>query len=134
MPARRAVCSGSPFASAPCRIKRSAVALIAIAPRARASRLVTGLSPTSTIRAFPVSSRWGSTSARFASALRALRATLLVPLRQVEGQALERDREIDALELDILWNLEGTGRKVQNRLDPGGDDLLDHRLRMGGRN
>src|SRR5688572_1016583 len=134
MPASRAVCRGSPLARAPFRIRRRAVALIVIAPRARASRLVTGFSPTSTIRAFPASSRWESTSARCGRAGRARRATLLVPLRKVERQAFKRDREVHALELDVLRNLERAGREVQDGLDPGGDDLLDYRLRMRSRN
>jgi hypothetical protein len=49
MPANRAVCSGSPFFTAPRRISRSASRDIVIVPRAIASRVVTGLSPTSTI-------------------------------------------------------------------------------------
>src|SRR5207342_3531763 len=49
MPARRAVCSGSPFLTPPERIKRTASRDIVIVPRATASRLVIGLSPTSTI-------------------------------------------------------------------------------------
>src|SRR5262249_28276803 len=49
----RAACSGSPFLTAPLRICASASRDIRIDPRAMASRLVTGLSPTSTILTRP---------------------------------------------------------------------------------
>src|SRR5687767_9336397 len=106
MPASRAACSGSPLASAPCLIKRRAVAVIVISPRASASRAVTGLSPTSTIRALPFSSRCDSTGARFD---RALTATLLLSLREIKRQTLERDRQIDAFQLDVLRHLQRAG-------------------------
>ena len=60
MPASRAVCSGSPFLIAPARISRSASRDIVISPRATASRDVTALSDTSTIRTWPCGPTWDS--------------------------------------------------------------------------
>src|SRR5262245_15049236 len=117
MPARRAAWSGSPFANAPCLISRSAVALIVISPRAVASRAVTALSPTSTIRALPFASRCESTGAGVEPAVRTLLATLLISLSKVEGEAFKGDSQIDALELDIRWNFKRSGRKVEDGLD-----------------
>src|SRR5262245_54616081 len=99
MPASRAVCSGSPLATLPDRINASAAALIVISPCARASRLVTGFAPTSTMRALPLSSRCDSL---------ARLAILLISLREIEREALERHGEIDALQLDVLRNLQST--------------------------
>src|SRR5215510_8176884 len=90
MPASRAVCSGSPFATAPRLMSDNAAALIVISPLAIASRLVIALSPTSTIRALPRESTCES-----------FLATRLVPLRQIEREALERHGQIDTLELDV---------------------------------
>src|SRR5688572_24066746 len=97
MPASRAVCSGSPLATAPLRINRSAAALIVISPRASASRVVTGLSPTSTIRALPLASTWESL------------ATVSFPLRQIERQAFERDGQIDALQFHVGRHFQRAG-------------------------
>src|SRR5262245_4510709 len=58
IPASRAVCSGSPFLTSPRRIRRSASRDIVIVPLATASRVVTGLSPTSTILTRPRASTW----------------------------------------------------------------------------
>src|SRR5262245_45094146 len=99
-------------------MRRRAVALIVISPRASASRLVTGLSPTSTMRALPFASRCESF------------ATLLISLRQVEREALERHSQIDALELDVLRNLQRARREVQDRFDSSSDHLLHNRLRV----
>src|SRR5262245_26364948 len=118
MPASRAACRGSPFASSPFRMSRRAVALIVISPRASASRLVTGFSPTSTMRAFPFASRCESL------------ATLLISLREIERQTLERHGQIDALEFDVLRNFQRARREVEDRFDPGHDDLFHNRLRM----
>src|SRR6185503_17735199 len=101
MPASRAVCSGSPLDTLPERISASAATLMVISPCASASRLVIGLAPTSTMRALPLSSRCDSLA-------RLRLATLLIPLRQIERQAFERDGEIDALQLDVFGNFEGT--------------------------
>src|SRR5262245_60440414 len=91
-PASRAVCSGSPFLTAPLRTRRNASALIEISPRARASRVVTALSLTSTIRALPRESMCDSLA-------------IGVPLSEVERQAFQRHGQIDALELDVIGNL-----------------------------
>src|SRR5919201_1135166 len=97
MPATRAAWSGSPLRTAPARMSRRASRDMAIDPRATASRLVTGLSPTSTIFTRP----WLSTCER----PRRLFAIVLA-LRQEERQAFERHGEIDALELDVRGNLQ----------------------------
>src|SRR5262245_64791784 len=97
MPASRAVCSGSPFATLPVRMSVSAAALIVISPRASASRLVTGLAPTSTMRALPLSSRCDNLVLGAWRLVLGPLATLLIPLSQIEREALERNREIDAL-------------------------------------
>src|SRR6185503_9150534 len=109
-PASRAVCSGSPFATAPRRIRRLASALMRISPRARASRAVTALPPTSTIRALPRESTCESVCA--------LRATV-VSLGEVERETLERHGEIYALQLDVRGHLQGARREVEDRLDSG---------------
>jgi hypothetical protein len=56
MPARRAVCNGSPFFTALRRIARIAAAFIRTTASAIASRSVSGLSVTSTICTRPFSS------------------------------------------------------------------------------
>src|SRR4051812_34503359 len=119
MPARRAACSGSPFATAPRRICARASRVIVIDPRAMASRAVTGFSPTSTIRTRPRASTCDSL----------LRVIAL--LRKIKGQALERDRQVHALQLDVFGHAECSRREIQDRLDPGGHDQIDDPL--GGR-
>src|SRR5471030_1817818 len=89
MPASRAVFSGSPFLTAPVRINRSASRDIVIDPRAIASRLVTGLSPTSTILTRP---RGSTCDSLFFFA---------IALRQEKRQALQRHGEIHALQLHV---------------------------------
>src|SRR5688572_30129387 len=125
IPARRAVCSGSPLATLPVRINESAAVLIVISPCASASRLVTGFAPTSTMRALPRSSTCDSRGDR----ARRL-ATLLISLRQVERETLERHGQIHALQLDVFRYLQGAGREVQNGFDTGCDDLIHDGLRM----
>src|SRR5471032_2557313 len=120
MPASRAVWSGSPFFTAPDRTSRRASADSEIEPRAIASRLVTGFSPTSTILMRP----------RLSTCER--RRLLFIAPGQEEGEALERHREIDALELHVGRHLERAGRKIQHRVDPGGDDEVEHVLGGGG--
>src|SRR5262245_405453 len=120
IPASRAVCSGSPLATAPRRISASACALIEISPRATASRLVTGLSPTSTIRAFPRASTCDSRA-------RVL-AIRLIALREVEGEAFERDRQVHALQLQVGRDFQRTGRDGEDRIDSGGQHLMYPRL------
>src|SRR5262249_19769758 len=126
MPASRAVSSGSPFFMVPARICRSAPADSVMCPRAIASRTLTGFALTSTIRIRPVSSTWER------------RAPCLVlgigfALHEKERQALERHREIHALELHAARHLEGARRKVEDRMPARGDHRVDDRLRgVGG--
>src|SRR5687768_8263300 len=94
IPASLAACSGSPLAMAPVRISFSAPALIVISPRATASRAVTGLSPTSTILTRP-----------FASTCESFLGITSV-LGEIEGQALERHREVHALQLHVRRRLQ----------------------------
>src|SRR5205814_9381341 len=105
MPARRAAWSGSPFFTSPRRICASASADMAIEPRAIASRAVTALAPTSTIRTRPRASTCDN---------RGLRA-IFVAVREVERQALERDGQIDALQLHAARHPQRPGREVQHR-------------------
>src|SRR5512145_2251979 len=90
MPASRAVCSGSPLATAPVRMALSAAAFIVMSPRATASRFVTGLSPTSTIFTRP---RRSTCESRLAIALL---------LREVEREALERHGQVHAFQLHFF--------------------------------
>src|SRR6185295_13888085 len=97
MPARRAVCRGSPFLTAPDRICAMASLDIVIRPRAMASRVVTGLSLTSTIRTspeVPTCDRRADSRARLAGCIGVLR--IEISLREEERQAFERDRQVDA--------------------------------------
>src|SRR6266568_4095148 len=57
-PARRATSSTPPLARRPTRASRMAAAETWMRPRATASRRVTGLAETSTMRAAPRASRW----------------------------------------------------------------------------
>src|SRR5262249_48896863 len=59
MPAVRATPKTSPFASWPARAAESVAGLILMVARATASRTVSGLAETSTIRASPEALRWG---------------------------------------------------------------------------
>src|SRR5687768_4538232 len=97
IPASRAACSGSPFLTLPERISLRALPDIAIDPRATASRSVTGLSPTSTIRMRPLASTCVSL------------AFVINALSQVKRQALEGDRQIHTLHLDAGRHLERAG-------------------------
>src|SRR5581483_2433422 len=102
MPAMRAACSGSPFFTAPRRIWRRASADIRIDPRATASRVVTGLPPTSTIFTRPRASTCVSVLLPPAPAAPPRPPRLLaIAVGQEEGQALERDGQVDALELHV---------------------------------
>src|SRR5262249_36057194 len=116
MPASRAVWSGSPFFTAPARIWRRAARDIVIDPRAIASRVVTGLSLTSTIRTRPRASTCDST--RFTTlsdpldlpdppGLPALFACGIA-LRQEEREVLERHGQIDTFHLHVRWHLPGS--------------------------
>src|SRR5436853_3202182 len=131
MPASFAACSGSPFATSPLRINFSAAALIVIDPRATASRAVAGLAPTSTIVTRPRSSTCVSlTLPLLPFSTFPLSLATVVPLREVERQALERHREVHALQLHIVRHVQRARREVENPLDAGGNDLIDDGLRM----
>ena len=54
------------------------------------------------------------------------------PLREVERQALERDGQVDALQLHVRRHLQRPGREVQHRLDAGRDHQIDDVLRRRG--
>src|SRR4051812_25569830 len=123
MPARTAAWSGSPFLTFPDRISRTASALIVISPVATASRLVTALSPTSTIRTSPRGPTCVSVEARPLP-------DIVITLRKVEREAFERHGQVHALEFHVGRHLQRSRRKVENGLDAGGDDLLHHRLRI----
>src|SRR5579862_774544 len=140
MPASRAVCSGSPFLTAPRRIWRSASRDMVIVPRATASRFVIALSPTSTIFTRPRASTCDSVTAAPgrpaapAPALPDLPALFFMfALRQEKREALERDGQVDAFELHAGRHFERARGEVQHRLDAGGDDEIEHLLRGGGR-
>src|ERR1051325_2725975 len=119
MPASFAVCSGSPFATLPLRINFTAVALMVIDPRATASRTVAGLAPTSTIFTRPRASTCDS-----------FLATAVFPLGKVKGEAFERHREVHALQLHVIGDVQRARGEVQNALDAGGDHLVDDGLRV----
>ena len=54
--------------------------------------------------------------------------------REIEREALERDRQIDALEFDSSGDLEGPGREVQDGFDSGRDHEIHDLLRRFGGN
>ena len=126
MPASRAVWSGSPFLIAPARICRSAARDIVIRPRATASRAVTALSETSTMCTRP-----RGPTCESAPASRVFLLMLLVPspCARKNDSDLERDGQVHALQLDVGGHLQPAGRKVQDRLDAGGDHGVDDGLR-----
>src|SRR5262245_45578095 len=119
IPARRAVCRGSPFFRFPARICRIVAGAIVTRPVAIASRAVTAFAPTSTIRTCPRSSTCeslgtSSPEPRVPSPeLRAERGILLLgiglPLGKEERQALERHCQIHALHLHVGRHLERSG-------------------------
>src|SRR5262245_32007532 len=92
-----------------------------IVARAIASRAVTALSLTSTMRARPRASTCERRALRF----------IALALREEEREALKRHGEIHALQLHVLRDLQRAGRKVQDRLDPGGDDEVEDLLGGG---
>ena len=134
MPASRAVWSGSPFLIAPARISGAPPRDIRMRPRATASRAVTALSPTSTIRrrAVSVDAMRGdarSRGLRLPVRRRVFSLPSLPPsLREEERQALERDGQVDALQLHVRRHLQRAGREVQDRLDARRDDRVDDGL------
>src|SRR3990167_5972492 len=107
IPASRAVCSGSPFFTAPRRISRSASCDIVIDPRATASRAVTGLSATSTILTRP---RAYTCDSPFLCAIH-------LSLGEKEGEAFEGDGQVHALQLHFRRRLESARREVQDGPD-----------------
>src|SRR5687768_3128464 len=122
IPARRAVCSGSPFLTALSRMARTAAALIRISPTALASRTVLGLPLTSTIRAWPdvpTCDRAG----------RLLFAFIRLSSGEEERQALERHGQIHVLEFHARRHFEVAGRKVQQGPNAGGYRGIHHILR-----
>src|SRR5262245_13522629 len=131
MPATRAACSGSPWRTPPARTSRRASRDIATDPRATASRAVVALPPTSTMRTRPCAS---ACERRARPAFPAPPSRLLtdVSLRQEEREALERHRQIDALQLHIVGHLQRAGRKVQDRFDARRDHQVDDVLGGGG--
>src|SRR5215467_11994636 len=129
MPARRADWRGSPFLIFPLLTMRRASRDMRMDPRAIASRSVTGLAPTSTIWTRPRSS---TCDRRRDRAFRLL--FFGISTRQEKRQALERNRQIDALQLHVRRHVEGAGREVQDRLDAGRHDQVDHVLSRRSRN
>src|SRR5947207_2601521 len=126
MPATLAACSGSPFFTLPLRTIVSASRDMRIDPRAIASRSVTGLAPTSTIRTRPRASTWDNRPVR-----RDFPALLFFfAMREKERKALERHRQVDALQFDTGRNLQRARREIQHGLDSRADHLVDN---LGGR-
>ena len=120
MPASRAACSGSPFfdrAGADRAARRARHRDRGRARRPRAS--VTGLSPTSTIRMRPRAStcvkRGGLRHA--AGLLRRRPRHSPSPCARIERQALERHRQVDALQLHVRRHLQRARREVEHGLD-----------------
>src|SRR5688572_12692704 len=113
MPASRAVCSGSPFLIAPALIWRIASRDMVIRPPARASRAVTSLPLTSTMRTVPVASTCDSVCRGLLG--------IGISLSKKERQALQRHGEVHALDLHVGRHLQRARRKVQHRLDAGVD-------------
>src|SRR5437879_11389401 len=60
---------------------------------------------------------------------------LILPrsFRQVEREGLELDGEVDVLEPDVARQADPGRREVEHGLDPGGDELIGHRLGRLGR-
>src|SRR5947208_2221851 len=114
MPATRAACSGSPFFTLPLRTICSAARDIRMDPRAIASRSVTGLAPTSTMRTRPRASTWERRGLLF-----------FIAVRQKKRKTFEGHRQIDALQLYSVGNLQRARREVEDRLDSRADDLFD---------
>ena len=54
---------------------------------------------------------------------------ITLSLREEERQAFERDRQVDAFQLHVRRHLQRPRRKIQHRLDAGGDDEAEHVLR-----
>jgi len=53
-----------------------------------------------------------------------------ISLRQIEGQALERDSQIHTFELHIGRHFQCARREIEDRFNPPGDHLLDNGLGM----
>src|SRR5688572_19874306 len=126
IPARRAVCSGSPFLTALSRMARMAAALMRISPMAVASRTVFGLPLTSTMCAWPEAPTCDRPG-------RLLFAFIRLTSGEEKRQALERDGQIHVLELHARGDFEVARRKVQQRPNARGHRGIHHILRGGGR-
>src|SRR5262245_11487953 len=131
IPASRAVWSGSPFLTARARIACRAAVLIRTSPRATASRAVSGFADTSTIRTRPRSSTCDS-RVRLEPRDLGCRAIGLAS-REEEGQAFERDSEIDVLELHVWRDFEGARGEIENGANPGMYGGVHDPLRRVGR-
>ena len=83
-------------------------------PSATASRAVSGLADTSTMRTRP---RASTCESRRAGSTACFGIGLLS--RQEERQALERDGQIDVLELHARRDFQRAGREIQDRANPG---------------
>src|SRR5690606_6170660 len=129
MPAMRATSSGLPFFAAPDATSRRAAADTRMNASAVASRTVGGFSPTSTIRTAPAASTCVSVRGRRGMAPSLAGRLFDAFPRQEERQALERLREIDALQLHVGRHRQRSGGEIQDRADAGADDLVDDLLR-----
>ena len=134
MPARRAACSGSPFLTAPAAHERAAPARDmrdrpARDRLARGHRLVADVDHLDAAARVDVRER-----GRLRRPTAGFHAFVVIAARgQEERQALERDRQIHALQLHVGRHLQRARRKIQDRLDARGDDEVDDVLGRGGR-
>src|SRR5215208_2948458 len=113
IPAIRAVPTTSPFGASPRAIAAAVSADIRTVARARARRSVTGLSPTSTIRARPASSRCVSSSDRLV------------------GPPCRGDQVADRSVVATPQQLDGVRVAVDDRLEEGLAVLVGRKRRLG---
>src|SRR5262249_50173543 len=95
----RAACSGSPFLTAPLRICASASRDIRIDPRAMASRLVTGLSPTSTILTRP---RASTCERRFLGGIQFEATTINAEIAEIHGSASSASSALNVVQASYI--------------------------------
>ena len=133
MPASRAVCSGSPFLTAPVRIEPQRLARHR--DRSARDRLAAGDRLVADVDHLHAPARV-DVRQPLAPACPALPARpafqcslIAIALGEEERQAFERHRQVDALQLHVGRHLQRAGRKVQDRLDAGGDDEAEDVLR-----
>src|SRR5687767_14111727 len=100
---------------------RRAAAPMRTTASATASRSVSAFAETSTMRTCPRASTWDRRGAR----RRLLFGDIRSASRQKERQTLERDRQIDVLELHAARYLQRAWREIQNRANPAGDRQID---------